>query len=186
MKNNKILIGVCGGIASFKVCSLINKLKKEEFASRVVMSDSATKFVTPLTFESLTNYTVHTDTFSRAEKSTIEHIELADWCNLFLLIPATYNSINKIACGVADNLLTTIVSALPKETPVLIAPAMNCHMWENSILQKNIENLKAIKINGKLKYSFIGPASGHLACGYEGEGILENLDLIINKIKELI
>jgi phosphopantothenoylcysteine decarboxylase/phosphopantothenate--cysteine ligase len=186
MKEGKILIGVSGGIASFKVCSLINKLRKEKFVSRVVMSDSATKFVTPLTFESLTNFTVHTDTFSRTEKSSIEHIELADWCNIFVLIPATYNTINKIACGIADNLLTTIISALPNETPVLIAPAMNCHMWENPILQKNIQYLKEIKVNGKNKYNFIGPATGHLACGYEGEGILEKLEVIINEIKKLV
>ncbi|MBU0974359.1 hypothetical protein KKD03_01525 [Patescibacteria group bacterium] len=187
IKDKKIIIGVTGGIAAYRICSLINKLKKKGADVKVIMTDAATKFVTPITFQCLTNHPVHTSTFDTINKSDVEHIKLAGWCDLFLLAPATYNTINKIVSGIADNLLTTVISALPKKTPVLIAPAMNCHMWENSIMQNNIERLAEIKIDAKeSKYSFVGPQKGMLACGYEGEGVLEKNEEIIKSIDELM
>lgn len=186
-KNVKILIGITGGIAIYKVCSLINKLKKSGVIIRVIMTEAATKFITPLTFQTLTNSPVFLESFEPIEKHNVEHIQLADWCDLFILVPATYNTINKIATGIADNLLTTVISALRKEVPVLIAPAMNSHMWENQILHENIKRLKSIKINTKLdKYNFIGPSVGNLACGYEGEGVLIDNDSIIKEADILL
>jgi len=186
IKNKQILIGITGGIAIYKMCSLVNILKKLGAIPRVVMTESATRFVTPLTFQSLTNSTVHVNIFDTIQKTDVEHIALAEWCNLFLLAPATYNTINKIATGIADNLLTTVISALPKSTPVLIAPAMNCHMWENKVIQDNINLLKKIKINKKNKYNFVGPAKGKLVCGYEGEGVLIDIDEIVKYIDRLV
>ena len=151
------------------------------------MTDSATKFVTPLTFESLTNNHVYLDLFDSFNKEKIEHITLADWCDVMVVVPATYNTIGKIAGGIADNMLTTVVAALPNQIPLLIAPAMNCHMWENQINADNIKKLKSIKINSrKSKYNFVGPTKGQLVCGYEGEGVLIDSASIIKAIEELL
>jgi len=187
LNNKKILIGITGGIAVYKVCSLINKLKKEKAIDKVIMTESATKFVSQLTFQSLLGEPVYLDMFNSIGKEGVEHIKLADWCDVFVLAPATYNSINKICCGLADNLLTTTIAALPDKIPVLIVPAMNCHMWENKILQDNIKKINLIKINAKLnKYNFVGPDNGKLACGYEGYGKISGNDEIIKKISDLL
>jgi phosphopantothenoylcysteine decarboxylase/phosphopantothenate--cysteine ligase len=186
LKGKKILIGISGGIAVYKICSLINLIKKEAGVAKVIMTNAAIKFVTPLTFRSLTGDVVHIDLFDSEQKTDVEHINLADWCDLYLIAPATYNTINKIANGVADNLLTTVSSAVQGEVPILFVPAMNCHMWENPILKKNIDFLKSIKINNKSKYFFVGPEKGPLVCGYDGEGKIIGNQEIINKIAELI
>lgn len=181
-KNKKILIGVTGGIAAYKVCSLINALKREGNEIKVIMTNAATKFVTPLTFQTLTNSPVYIDTFETVDKSKVEHIDLADWCDVFILVPATANTISKIALGIADNLLTTVIMALPKKTPVIIVPAMNVHMWENPLLQENVAMLK----KHKNKYIFVGPEKGELACGYEGIGKISKIEEIVKTIKKLL
>lgn len=180
-KNKKILIGITGGIAAYKICSLINSLKKEGYEIKVIMTEAATKFVTPLTFQTFTNNPVYLDLFNVIDKTKVEHIDLADWCDVFVLAPATANSISKIALGIADNLLTTVIIALPTKTPVIIAPAMNVHMWENLIVQKNISELKKYKN----KYIFVEPQEGMLACGYEGKGKLAKTEDIIKAIKKI-
>jgi len=175
----KILIGISGCIASYKICSLINKIKKDGNFCKVILTVAGEKFITPVTIESLSNEPVYTDLFEKKNLKGIEHIDLADWSDIMLVAPATYNTINKIACGIADNLLTTVVSALPESTPVFFAPAMNCHMWENVILQENVKKLSNIKRStGNQKYNFIYPKKGHLACGYEGDGVLADIDNI--------
>lgn len=181
MKNKKILIGITGGIAVYKVCSLVNIFLKEGADVRVIMTESATKFVTPLTFQSLTNHPVYMDIWQPHSKEDIEHISLAKWADIIVISPATANIISKITYGFADNLLTTIIMALPKETPILIVPAMNVNMWQNNILQKNIETLSKDK-----KYFFMDPRKGVLACRDEGYGkIAENKD-ILEKVKEIV
>lgn len=179
-KNKKILIGITGGIATYKICSLINQLKRDGNEIKVIMTEAATKFVTPLTFQTLTNNPVYLDTFNVIDKTKVEHIDLADWCDVFVLAPATANTISKISLGIADNLLTTVIMALPEKTPVIVAPAMNVHMWENPIIQKNISTLKEYKD----KYIFIEPQEGKLACGYEGKGKLAKIEDIIEEIKK--
>lgn len=175
----KILIGISGCIAAYKICSLINKIKKNNNYCKVILSEGGSQFITPLTIETLSNEPVYTDQFIKKNFQGIEHIDLADWCDVMLVAPATYNTINKIACGVADNLLTTVVSAIPESTPVYLAPAMNCHMWENPIIQENIKKLSNLKNSKKVsRYRFIKPKKGHLACGYEGEGVLADIDNI--------
>jgi len=174
MKNKKILVGVTGGIAAYKTCSLVNMFLKEGADVKVIMTEGATKFVSALTFQSLTNHQVYLDMWQTYNKEEVEHISLAKWADIVVISPATANIIGKIAHGIADNLLTTVVMALPKETPVLIAPAMNTNMWENPIVQKNVEALSKDK-----KYKFMGTREGVLACRDEGYGkIAENKDIL--------
>ena len=180
-KQKKIIIGVTGGIAAYKICLLINQLKREGCEIKVIMTKAATKFVSPLTFQTLSNNPVYLDLFDVIDKTKVEHIDLADWCDVFVLAPATANTISKIALGIADNLLTTVIMALPKKTPIIIAPAMNVHMWKNSIFQKNLQVLKKYKN----KYIVVSPQKGILACGYEGEGKLAKIEDVIKVIKRI-
>ena len=180
MNKNKILIGITGSIAAYKACILINLLKRNNFEIRVIMTEAATRFVAPLTFQTLSNFPVYIDMFKNINESKVEHIDLADWCNLIIVYPATYNTTNKIATGIADNLLTTILSAMPDKKPIIIAPAMNIHMWNNKIIKHNINNLK--KINN---YYFINPQKGNLACGYEAKGKVANPENVLRMIKKI-
>ena len=181
MKNKKILVGVTGGIAAYKTCSLVNMFLKEGADVKVVMTDGATKFVTPLTFQSLTNHPVYLDMWQTYNKEEVEHISLAQWADIMIISPATANIIGKIAQGIADNLLTTVVMALPKETPVLIAPAMNTNMWENPIVQKNVETLTKDK-----KYSFMETREGILVCRDEGSGKIAGNEDILKEAKKIL
>ena len=147
------------------------------------MTPAATEFVSSLTFQTLTNHAVYVDMFEIINKEEVEHISLANWADIMLIAPATANTIGKIAHGIADNLLTTIVMALPVETTVVMAPAMNSRMWDNPIMQKNVEILK----EQKNKYIFVPPREGILACRYEGKGkIAENEDILVVVKKTLV
>src|SRR3989338_6811041 len=186
LKNKNIVIGVTGGIACYKVLDLIKKLKDSGANLHVIMTYSAEKLVDKKDFEKASNNKVYTDLFEsninykdyNKKNKPIEHISLADIANLFLICPATANIIGKIAGGIADDLLTTSVMAT--NAPVLICPAMNVKMWKNPILQNNIKRLK------ELKYEFVEPEYGDLACGYKGMGRLANLDKIVGRIKAII
>ena len=180
LKNKNIVVGVCGGIAAYKVCDLVSKLKGKGANVYVVMTKNAAEFVTPLTFQTLSGNQVYMDMFKTVSGGEwqIDHIALADKSDLMIIIPATANVIGKIAGGIADDLLTTTVLAV--KTPVLIAPAMNCNMWTNKIVSDNVKKLKAFG------YKFIGPASGKLACGKEGIGRLEETKKIMDEIQRYI
>jgi len=169
-KTKSIILGVSGGIAIYKVLDLISNLKKLGHKINVVMTQNATRFIQPVTFHAISQNHAFTDTFENA----MTHIKLADEADIFIIAPATYNIIGKIANGIADDLLSTIASAVTCRK--LIAPAMNVHMYENKILQKNLNILKE---NG---YEIIEPESGFLACGYEGMGRLRNVEDILNII----
>ncbi|MDD5165343.1 MAG: bifunctional phosphopantothenoylcysteine decarboxylase/phosphopantothenate--cysteine ligase CoaBC [Candidatus Pacebacteria bacterium] len=173
-KNKKILVGVTGGIAAYKTCSLVNGLIAEGAEVKVVMTDAAKMFVTPITFQALTNNPVYDDLWKPVSQDTVEHIELSHWADLIIISPITANTIGKIACGIADNLLTTIVMASFPQTKVVIAPAMNTYMWENPYVQENLKKLSDTK-----KYHIVEPRSGVLACRDEGKGkIADNQDII--------
>ncbi|WP_113675346.1 bifunctional phosphopantothenoylcysteine decarboxylase/phosphopantothenate--cysteine ligase CoaBC [Vallitalea guaymasensis] len=174
LKGKTIVIGVSGGIAVYKVCDLVSKLKKLNADVHVIMTKSATEFVAPLTFESLSLQPVIVDMFAKIVKWDIEHIALAKAADLFLVAPATANIIGKIANGIADDMLSTTIMAT--KAPKIIAPAMNTNMYENPILQDNIKKLK------NYGYKFIKPDSGRLACGDLGIGKLANVDTIIESI----
>lgn len=174
LKGKTIVIGVSGGIAVYKVCDLVSKLKKLNADVHVIMTKSATEFVAPLTFESLSLQPVIVDMFAKIVKWDIEHIALAKAADLFLVAPATANIIGKIANGIADDMLSTTIMAT--KAPKIIAPAMNTNMYENPIVQDNIKKLK------NYGYKFIKPDSGRLACGDLGIGKLANVDTIIESI----
>lgn len=171
VKDKKILLCVTGGIAVYKAAALTSKLVQAGAQVKVILSDSAAKFVTPLTFQALSRNEVYTDTFEEKKPSVIAHIDLADWADLILVAPATANTIAKLAGGIADNMvLTTLLAAT---APVWIAPAMNVHMYEHPAVKKNISIL------AEYGYQFIEPSEGYLACGYIGKGRLEEPEKIV-------
>jgi phosphopantothenoylcysteine decarboxylase / phosphopantothenate---cysteine ligase len=180
MKGKNILVGVCGGIAAYKACELVSRLKQAGAVVDVVMTKNAQEFVTPLTFQTLSGRPVYTDMFKLISENDwkIDHIALAERCGLAVIIPATANIIGKLANGIADDLLTTAILAV--RSPVLVAPAMNKNMWANRIVQDNVSKLK------KFGFKFIGPASGNLACGDTGTGRLEEPAVITAAIEKML
>ena len=174
LANKNIVVGVCGGIACYKALDLVSKLKKLNASIDVIMTSAAAKFVTPLSFQSLSQNLVITDMFSETKNFEIEHISLAKKANLFVVVPASANIIGKIANGIADDMLSTTVMAT--KAPVLFAPAMNTNMFENPIVRSNIAKLR------EYGYSFIDPDVGRLACGDIGSGKLKDVDSIVDEI----
>ena len=174
MNNKKVLLGVSGGIAVYKALDVISRLKKKGIEVKVIMTKSATEFLTPLSFQSLSENPVVIDMFDEPKAWEIQHISLAKWADLVVVVPATANIIGKVANGIADDMLSTTIKATKAE--VIFCPAMNTNMYENKIVQKNMATLK------DLGYGFINPASGRLACGDIGRGKLENTEIIAEKI----
>ena len=178
MANNKpknVVLGVSGGIACYKAVELVRLLVKEQYTVQVIMTRGAMQFVTPLTFQTLSARPVATDTFNLTQESEIGHINLADSADIFVVAPATANVIGKIAAGIADDLLSTVLMAT--QAPVLIAPAMNIHMYQNPILQENLLKLR------RIGYEILEPDEGYLACGYEGKGRLPDPEAILEQIR---
>ena len=176
LKGKTVVIGVSGGIAVYKACDVVSRLKKLNANVHVIMTKSATEFVTPLTFQSLSQNYVVSDMFEEPKTWDVEHISLAKKADVFLIAPATANVIGKVANGIADDMLTTTVMATTGK--VLIAPAMNTNMYENKIVQNNISKLK------DFGYKFIEPASGRLACGDVGIGKLADVNTIVERVLE--
>lgn len=177
LKGKTVVIGVSGGIAVYKACDVVSRLKKLNANVHVIMTKSATEFVTPLTFQSLSQNYVVSDMFKEPKTWDVEHISLAKKADVFLIAPATANVIGKVANGIADDMLTTTVMATTGK--VLIAPAMNTNMYRNPILQRNISILK------ELGYNFVDPDSGRLACGDIGEGKLASPEKIVDAVVDL-
>ncbi|MFO8434978.1 bifunctional phosphopantothenoylcysteine decarboxylase/phosphopantothenate--cysteine ligase CoaBC [Staphylococcus aureus] len=170
----KILLAVTGGIAAYKAIDLTSKLTQSGYEVRVMLTNHAQKFVTPLAFQAISRNAVYTDTFIEENPSEIQHIALGDWADAIIVAPATANTIAKLSVGIADDLVTSTL--LATETPKFIAPAMNVHMYENKRTQQNINILKE---DG---YHFIEPGSGFLACGYVGKGRMEEPLQIVSVI----
>ncbi|MFW2488376.1 bifunctional phosphopantothenoylcysteine decarboxylase/phosphopantothenate--cysteine ligase CoaBC [Clostridium chromiireducens] len=173
MKRNLVL-GVSGGIAVYKALEIVSLLKKKDINVDVIMTESATKFVTPLSFQSLSQNMVTYDMFAEPKAWEIQHISLAEKADLFLVAPATANIIGKIANGIADDMLSTTIMAT--KAKVIFAPAMNTNMYDNPIVQDNIKKLKSFG------YEFIEPAEGRLACGTTGKGKLESPEVIVDRV----
>jgi len=179
LKSKKILVGITGGIAAYKTASLIRLLRKSGAEVRAVMTESATKFITELTIETVSENPVAREMFPPNRYVGTHHIDLASWADLIVVAPATYNFIGKVASGISDDLLNTVVCAT--KAPVMIAPAMNSNMYLNPICQKNIEYLKS------LGYVFIEPNVGQLACDTYGPGRMaepEEIHRFISKFLE--
>jgi phosphopantothenoylcysteine decarboxylase/phosphopantothenate--cysteine ligase len=176
IKDKKILLCVTGGIAVYKAAALTSKLVQTGAQVKVILSESAEKFVTPLTFQALSRHEVYIDTFDEKNPRVIAHIDLADWADLILVAPATANTIAKIACGIADNMITTTL--LAATSPVWIAPAMNVNMYDHPAVKKNLSLL------AQYGYQFIEPSEGYLACGYIGKGRLEEPEKIVELVTQ--
>ncbi|MCL2766616.1 MAG: bifunctional phosphopantothenoylcysteine decarboxylase/phosphopantothenate--cysteine ligase CoaBC [Peptococcaceae bacterium] len=177
LSGKNITIGVTGGIAAFKAAQLVSNLNAAGAQVRVIMTKAAQEFVQPLTLQTLSGHLVYTGLFDDTERS-VRHIDLAAGSDLIVIAPATANIIGKIAGGIADDLLSTVITAAV--CPVLICPAMNVHMYNNPVVQHNLNKLQT------LGYHFVEPGIGRLACGTEGRGRLAELDLITTKISEIL
>ena len=169
LSGKTVLIGITGGIAAYKACELVRMFKRNGANVKVIMTPNALNFVTELTLQNLSQNNVAIHEFE-IDDFKPEHISLADEADIFVIAPATANTISKLANGICDNLLTSVACAFKK--PVILAPAMNCNMWENKIIQENLKKL------AELNYKIVEPESGFLACGYEGQGRLASVDKI--------
>jgi phosphopantothenoylcysteine decarboxylase / phosphopantothenate---cysteine ligase len=174
LEGRTVVVGVTGGIACYKACEVVRLLVAAGAEVRVVMTAAAREFVTPLTLQTLSGHPVATDTFSLTQESEIGHIRLADSAEVIVIAPATANALAKLAAGIADDLLTTVM--LATRAPVVLAPAMNVHMWEHPAVQENLARLVARGAR------VVGPAHGSLACGYEGAGRLADPAEIVEAV----
>ena len=175
MKN--ILVGVTGGIAAYKSAGIVSLLKKKGYNVKVVMTKNATKIIGPLTLETLSRNRIYVDMWDSNPHYEVEHISLADWADVVLIAPATYNIIGKVANGIADDMLTTILSAVSVRKPVFFALAMNVNMYENPILKENINKLSSFG------YRFIDAEEGLLACNYSAKGRMSEPEDIVDEIE---
>ncbi|MFA5449434.1 MAG: bifunctional phosphopantothenoylcysteine decarboxylase/phosphopantothenate--cysteine ligase CoaBC, partial [Clostridia bacterium] len=178
MANKTVILGVTGGIAAYKSCEIVSRLRKLGYSVRVIMTQAATEFVTPLTFETLSNYRVITDMFDKGRGYDVEHISYAKLADVFLVAPATANFIAKLASGVADDMLTSTI--LATTAPIVVCPAMNTKMYENAQTAANIDALK------KRGVIFIEPDSGMLACGDVGKGRMSEPKDIVEFVDGLL
>jgi phosphopantothenoylcysteine decarboxylase/phosphopantothenate--cysteine ligase len=178
LKAREIILAVTGGIASYKVADVCSKLVQAGAGVTVVMTDSAQKFITPLTFEALSGRKVHTSTWELPDSADPQHIKLTERADLLLVAPATANIIARVAAGICDELVSLMIAAAA--CPVVFAPSMNDRMWENPIAQENVAKLT------KLGYRFIGPDAGWLACRNVGAGRLSEPAKIIEEVTQLL
>jgi phosphopantothenoylcysteine decarboxylase/phosphopantothenoylcysteine decarboxylase/phosphopantothenate--cysteine ligase len=174
-----VVLGVTGSIAAYKAADIANRLAKMKCGVHVIMTKAGQKFITPMTFQTLTKKKVYTNMFEEFAHEDVRHISLAQQADLLLIAPATANFIGKVASGIADDFLTTVVMAAWGK-PVLICPAMNTKMYENGITQDNIEKLK------RFGYHFVEPREAVLACGDLGKGALADVELIIERSEEFL
>lgn len=174
LSGKTILLGITGGIAAYKICELVRMYKRANANVRVVCTPNSLNFVTKLTLQTLSKNNVAVEEFDIKDYNP-EHISFADEADIMVIAPATANTISKIATGICDNLLTSIACAFTK--PIIIAPAMNCNMWENPIIQGNLQKLSCVVLE---------PENGYLACGYLGKGRLCKIEKIFDKTIELL
>ena len=178
LEGKNVVLGVTGGIAAYKACELTSRLRKAGAQVYVIMTKNACQFVSPLTFETLSNHPAVTDTFARPDTWEVEHIALAKRADVFVIAPATANILAKMAHGIADDMLSTTV--LATRAPVLVAPAMNTGMWENIATRENVKTLQARDVQ------FIGPEGGFLACGDSGAGRMSEPKDIFDAIENIL
>ncbi|MDF2960132.1 MAG: peptidase ClpP [Paenibacillus sp.] len=175
LKNKTVVLGISGGIAAYKAAAICSKLAQAGANVRVIMTESATKFIAPLTFQTLSRHDVIVDTFDEKDAAVVSHIDLADRADLVVVAPATANIIAKMAHGLADDMLSTTL--LATTAPVMVAPAMNVHMYAHPAVQANMQTLADRGV------FFVEPGTGQLACGYVGKGRLEEPEQIIEAIR---
>lgn len=174
LAGRKVIVAVTGGIAVYKVAALTSKLVQSGATVRVIMTEAATRFVTPLTFQSLSGHTVITSIWQADDRPDSQHIGLARWCDLFIIAPASADMIAKLAAGICDDVVSLTACAIPRGTPVLLAPAMNADMWANPIVQRNLATVK-----DTLGYQTVGPDEGWQACRTSGAGRMSEPEKIL-------
>ena len=178
LNNKKILLIICGGIAAYKSLEIIRLLKKKGVIIKTILTKSGSEFVTPLSITSLSQSKVYQDLFSLENEAEMDHISLSRWADLILIVPATANTISKLANGISEDLASTVVLASNKK--IFIAPAMNVRMWDHQSTKENIYKLK------KYKYKLIGPEIGDMACGEYGEGKMSEPEKIVNELEDYL
>jgi len=179
-----LIVAVTGGIAAYKTCTLVSRLAQAGHAVTVLMTEAATRFVTPLTFEALSGRPVYTSLWQQVENRDAQHIALARGADAMVIAPASANTIAKLAHGLCDNVVTTVACALPREpkpTPVLLAPSMNAEMWANPITQQNVRTLVET-----LGWRVVGPDAGWQACRTQGAGRMSEADEILAAIESIL
>ena len=174
-----VLLAVSGGIAAYKACELCSVLVKEDHSVRVMMTKNASNFIGKISFEGLTNNAVVLDSFDYSY-SAMEHIDLPKWCDVMVIVPCSMNLLTKITVGLCDDIVSTSVAALPLNTPLVIAPAMNTNMWNSPANQRNLELL-----NNSPRYTIVSPVNKRLACGDIGMGGLADLSDIVGIIRNV-
>lgn len=179
LSRKRVVLAVTGGIAAYKAIALTSKLVQKGAEVKVLMTEGAQQFITPLSFQAISRQAVYVDTFDEKDVEKIAHIDLADWADIFILAPATANIIGKLANGIADDIVSTTLLAVT-DADVYIAPAMNVHMYQHPAVQGNMKTLK------EWGYSFIEPGEGYLACGYVGKGRLEEPEIIVEKLEQAL
>lgn len=175
----EVILGVTGSIAAYKAAEIANLLVKSNINVHVIMTKASTKFIAPLTFQTLTKNKVYLDMFEEVYYSDVRHISLAQKADCFVIAPATANMIGKVACGIADDMLSTVIMAVQKK-PIVICPAMNTAMYENAITQNNIKKLQDIGCQ------IVEPKESRLACGDLGKGALADVERIVASIKNAV
>jgi len=178
LRGREIVVGVSGGIAAYKAADLVSKLVQAGAGVTVVMTDHATRFVGPWTFQALSGRPVAVDLFAAPDAAAGEHIALADRADLLAVVPATANILGKLAAGIADDLLSTLLLAV--DVPVLMAPAMNARMWQHPAVKANVQALRSRGVH------LVGPEEGRLACGTTGPGRMSESDDILAEIVAIL
>jgi len=181
---SNILIAVTGGIAAYKIPSVVSVLVTEGYNVKVMMTKAAEQFITPLTFSSISHNPVYTEDIRFANDGHIHHIELADWADVIVIAPATYNTISKVIQKHADNLVTSTIAAFTGR--VMIFPAMNTHMWENLLTAEDDAHIISVGTFGRRNIIIYKPAEGKMACGTTGPGKLESTKSIVTKISDFL
>ena len=179
-RDRTVVLAVTAGIAVYKSAIIVRELKNTNAEVLVIMTKSATEFITPLTFETLSQNPVAVELFDRENKWNIEHVALADRADILIVAPATANIIGKAAAGIADDLVSTTVLTMMSTVPVLMVPAMNNRMWDNPFVQRNVKSL------GEAGVNFLGPTEGKLADGRIGMGRMAEVEDILNAAKKIL
>ena len=182
LADKKILVGVSGGIAAYKTATLVSRLVQAGADVRVIMTDAATKFITPLTLQSLSGHAVLTNMWQHDDRPDSQHIGLARWCDLFVIAPCSADMIAKLAVGLTPDLVSLTASALPAGTPLLAAPAMNADMWASPIVQRNLDTLRELLSN----FKEVGPGDGWQACRTNGSGRMSEAEQILEAVRGLV
>jgi phosphopantothenoylcysteine decarboxylase/phosphopantothenate--cysteine ligase len=177
----RVVVCVTGGIAAYKTATLVSRLAQAGAVVRVVMTQAATHFITPLTLQSLSGREVVTEIWQTADRPDSQHVGTARWAQLVIIAPASTDIIAKVAAGICDDPVSLTVVALPRTTPVLVAPAMNEQMWENPVTQRNITTLRDL-----LGHHIIGPDSGWQACRTKGVGRMSEPEMIFDRVKSIL